>query len=129
MIKSLERIVAHLDKLYNLNNSKVLKFLGIYVSDVSTKSIALVLPWMENGSIEMYLRKHPIPRDPLVGNCLSSLCRELMTYKIMDIIDGLVYLHSENTVHGNLKGVRTTINQSVSNTSDFFMSLLSTTFS
>ncbi|CAE6344895.1 unnamed protein product [Rhizoctonia solani] len=59
--------------------------------------IAMVSPWMKNGDLRNYLRKHPE-----VDRC--QLC--------YDICDGLVYLHSVNIVHGDLKGANVLISES-----------------
>ncbi|CAE7163408.1 unnamed protein product [Rhizoctonia solani] len=59
--------------------------------------IAMVSPWMKNGDLRNYLRQHPE-----VDRC--QLC--------YDICDGLVYLHSTNIVHGDLKGANVLISES-----------------
>ncbi|KAL5638853.1 hypothetical protein ACGC1H_003268 [Rhizoctonia solani] len=59
--------------------------------------IAMVSPWMNNGDLRNYLRKHPE-----VDRC--QLC--------YDICDGLAYLHSVNIVHGDLKGANVLISES-----------------
>ncbi|CAE6469725.1 unnamed protein product [Rhizoctonia solani] len=52
-------------------------------------SLAIVTEWVENGTLPDYLRK-----NPATDRCrLSTL-----------ICDGLVYLHSNDIIHGDLKG-------------------------
>ncbi|KAH7333944.1 kinase-like domain-containing protein [Rhizoctonia solani] len=58
--------------------------------------IAMVSPWMKNGDLRSYLRQHPE-----VERC--QLC--------YDICDGLVYLHSMNIIHGDLKGANVLISE------------------
>ncbi|CUA74352.1 Protein-tyrosine kinase 2-beta [Rhizoctonia solani] len=58
--------------------------------------IAMVSPWMKNGDLRSYLRQHPE-----ADRC--QLC--------YDICDGLVYLHSMNIVHGDLKGANVLISE------------------
>ncbi|ELU36358.1 protein tyrosine kinase domain-containing protein [Rhizoctonia solani AG-1 IA] len=55
----------------------------------------MVSPWMENGDLTRFLVEHPyIDR--------YNLCAQ--------IADGVAYLHQENVVHGDIKGVNTFVN-------------------
>ncbi|KAF8682652.1 Protein tyrosine kinase [Rhizoctonia solani] len=57
--------------------------------------LAMVSPWMENGDLTRFLAQHPyIDR--------YNLCAQ--------IADGVAYLHQENVVHGDIKGVNTFVN-------------------
>ncbi|GAB1517072.1 hypothetical protein RhiTH_000115 [Rhizoctonia solani] len=57
--------------------------------------LAMVSPWMENGDLTRFLVEHPyIDR--------YNLCAQ--------IADGVAYLHQENVVHGDIKGVNTFVN-------------------
>ncbi|KAJ3554084.1 hypothetical protein NP233_g12496 [Leucocoprinus birnbaumii] len=75
-----------------LKHPNLLPFYGIFRLDESHGHgrIALVSPWMENGNISEYLSEsNPnAARHPL----------------ILDIIEGLGYLHRYSIVHGDLKG-------------------------
>ncbi|KAG9074523.1 hypothetical protein FS749_013922 [Ceratobasidium sp. UAMH 11750] len=55
--------------------------------------IAMVSPWMENGNLSQY-----VSRNPGVDRC--RLC--------VQVCEGLTYLHSMDTVHGDLKAVGNT---------------------
>jgi serine/threonine protein kinase len=63
---------------------------------------------MENGNLVGYLEENPlVPRKPFVSIIQSSQLKETDLYvKICDVVKGLEYLHRENIVHGDLKGVQ-----------------------
>lgn len=46
---------------------------------------------------------------PWVGAFLFNPCAVLILPQIHDIVEGLIYLHQLDIVHGDLKGVRTLI--------------------
>ncbi|KAF9441661.1 kinase-like protein [Macrolepiota fuliginosa MF-IS2] len=80
-----------------LQHPNITPFYGIYYLNEAQERVCLVSPWMENGNIVMYLKSNPdIPRNPL----------------ICGIILGLEYLHSENVIHGDLKGLNILVNNS-----------------
>ena len=66
---------------------------------------------MPNGSLFEYLREHPdVDKLGLVRGYLRHCADLLMTqalyrYQLLDIAQGLAYLHQYNVVHGNLTGV------------------------
>ncbi|KAF5355815.1 hypothetical protein D9756_003687 [Leucocoprinus leucothites] len=73
-----------------LHHPNIAPFYGIYHLDESRGRICLVSPWMERGSLIDYLNANPlVTRMPFV----------------LDIAQGLDYLHNENIVHGDLKGI------------------------
>ncbi|KAF9439733.1 kinase-like protein, partial [Macrolepiota fuliginosa MF-IS2] len=56
-----------------------------------------VSPWMERGDLATYLRKNPsVPRVPYIH----------------DIARGLEYVHSEDVIHGDMKGANVLVNDS-----------------
>ncbi|KAF9454354.1 kinase-like protein, partial [Macrolepiota fuliginosa MF-IS2] len=80
-----------------LQHPNIIPFYGIYYFNKIQEQVCLVSPWMENGNIVIYLKSNPdIPCNPL----------------IYDIILGLEYLHSENVIHGDLKGLNILVNNS-----------------
>ncbi|KAK1224262.1 hypothetical protein PQX77_012840 [Marasmius sp. AFHP31] len=73
-----------------LNHPNVLPFLGVN-TELFAPGFCLVLPWMENGDILKYMKKHS------THDLLKSL---------REIAAGIAYLHSHepNIVHGDIRG-------------------------
>lgn len=96
----------------NLRHKNVLPFRGINTTEFQ---LALVYDWGGNGNINQYLA----PRQPQQHTPRSSLVREtavimglqsvsdfsLRTRQVLDVAEGLEYLHSLDTPHGGVKGV------------------------
>ncbi|KAJ8077777.1 hypothetical protein PM082_002210 [Marasmius tenuissimus] len=76
----------------HLSHPNLLPFLGMYYLDENREDLCLVSPWMDKGDLHRYLKE--TPREDV--DHLS------MAY---DVAAGLSYLHSQNVVHGDLKGV------------------------
>ncbi|KDQ56134.1 hypothetical protein JAAARDRAFT_321639 [Jaapia argillacea MUCL 33604] len=74
-----------------LEHPNILPFLGID-KETSQPHLCMVLPWMENGHILQYLKKNDIPPS-------SRLRAQLL----LEVAEGLAYLHSENVVHGDMR--------------------------
>ncbi|KAF9446698.1 kinase-like protein [Macrolepiota fuliginosa MF-IS2] len=74
----------------HLWHQNILPFYGVYSLGEDERQICLVSPWMKNGDLEGYLDKCPeVPRMPLV----------------LDVIEGVLYLHQSDIVHSDLKSV------------------------
>ncbi|KAJ3562184.1 hypothetical protein NP233_g9740 [Leucocoprinus birnbaumii] len=72
----------------HMSHPNILPLHGVHVPD-NNQEIWSVSPWIEFGSLPEYLRKSPeVPRVPL----------------IMGIISGLLYLHDNDIIHGDLRG-------------------------
>ncbi|KAJ7093508.1 hypothetical protein C8R44DRAFT_684926 [Mycena epipterygia] len=78
-----------------LSHPNLLPFFGLYHLE---NRLCLVSPWMENGHVLEFLKNSPPDTDRL------SL--------IVDIAIGLEYLHTEQIVHGDLKGMNILITPS-----------------
>ncbi|KZT39809.1 kinase-like protein [Sistotremastrum suecicum HHB10207 ss-3] len=83
-----------------MKHDNVLPFLGFcfyttaHDSENAHRSIfSLVSPWMENGTIIEYCR-----------SVQATNILEIRLKLLMDIVDGLSYLHSNGVVHGDIKG-------------------------
>ncbi|KAJ7025582.1 kinase-like domain-containing protein [Mycena alexandri] len=76
----------------NLNHTNILPFIGLhsYASDLNEPlSMVMVCPWMPNGTIIKYLKD--FSETPIDA-------------KVLEIAQGLNYLHSIPVVHGDLRG-------------------------
>ncbi|KAG6811112.1 hypothetical protein H0H92_008959 [Tricholoma furcatifolium] len=71
-----------------LKHSNLLPFYGLYMYN---DRLALISPWASNGTVVDFLFKRPKANRPL-------LCS--------DIAQGIGYLHENDIIHGDLKGVR-----------------------
>ena len=74
---------------------------------VTSTPLQLVSEWMPGGDLTEYVKKHPeVDRLELV--CVSPPYRtmHLPSRKLRGVVDGLHYLHSNNVIHGDLRGVR-----------------------
>ncbi|CAE6467050.1 unnamed protein product [Rhizoctonia solani] len=81
----------------------VIMFKGIYLGMVSE--------WLENGNLHEYLRKNPDADR-------HQLC--------LDVASGLTYMHSQSTVHGDLKAANVLVSSDgVGMISDFDFSVMS----
>ncbi|KAF6750549.1 kinase-like domain-containing protein [Ephemerocybe angulata] len=75
----------------HMRHDNVLPFQGIHrLPGDEAGRIALISPWMENGNIVDYLARCPMPDR-------YALAR--------DVCEGLAYLHKQDIIHGDLKGV------------------------
>ncbi|KAK7047917.1 hypothetical protein VNI00_006245 [Paramarasmius palmivorus] len=83
-----------------LKHPNLLPCLGLYYLDETQQRICLVSPWMVNGNLSEFLRRHPVPS---VNHRLQLM---------LDIARGLFYLHTMHVIHGDLKGVNILITQS-----------------
>ncbi|KZT35167.1 kinase-like protein [Sistotremastrum suecicum HHB10207 ss-3] len=76
----------------SLHHPNVLSFKGFCffpVGDTEDSLFSLVSPWMTHGTVMEYIEDHPEVDKVLI---MSEICQ------------GLVYLHAQDVVHGDLKG-------------------------
>ena len=90
----------------SLNHNLVLPFLGIY----ETKSASfLVSPYMKNGTLVQWRKK----ANPSIAEIQERVWLLLLPrvanvdslWKILEVAQGVEYIHSEGVVHGDLRGV------------------------
>ena len=63
-------------------------------------------PWMRNGNIRDYAIRNPeVDRFKLVGFSLSAIGTLANSTQLVDVCRGLQYMHAQDIVHGDLKGV------------------------
>ncbi|KAF9254683.1 kinase-like protein [Marasmius fiardii PR-910] len=75
-----------------LEHPNLLPFIGMYYLDEGQNQLCLVSPWMERGSLVAFLKETP----------RAHVDHYSLVY---DVASGLSYLHNEDIVHGDLKGV------------------------
>ena len=86
----------------HLRHQNIVPFIG-----VTQDPLQFVSEWMPNGTLTDYLGTNPGANR--VG--LVSLSRAIDSlpitffFKLLDVAEGLAYLHAEHTTHGDLKGV------------------------
>jgi serine/threonine protein kinase len=71
--------------------------------------VSLVSEWMSGGTVTAFLREHPDwERSFLVSHDFdASGCFERSCPQVIDILQGLGFMHSLDVVHGDLKPVCT----------------------
>ncbi|KAJ7477474.1 kinase-like domain-containing protein, partial [Mycena latifolia] len=74
-----------------LRHPNIVPFIGVDATTFPTPMMAMVSSWMSQGGVLQYMRKN------------SPMSRYAITL-LNDIIQGLMYLHSENILHGDLCG-------------------------
>ena len=79
---------------------------------MSETQFAMVSKWMSNGNINQFVETHQdANRFDLVCFPSRFLASHIITngYLILqlgDVAEGLIYMHEQGMVHGDLKGVR-----------------------
>ncbi|KAJ7148694.1 kinase-like domain-containing protein, partial [Mycena crocata] len=73
----------------NLDHEFIMPFIGLYPNDIESPTISMVCPFMNNGTIVDYLKKLKAARVDVF---------------LLQIAQGLEYLHSQSVVHGDLRG-------------------------
>jgi serine/threonine protein kinase len=92
----------------------VLQFIGIYeIEDEKAPQFFLVSPYMKNGTLAQW-RKISNPSSANIAErvrhlffsfCLSFNIRIHPSWQILEVAQGLEYIHSEGAVHGDIRGV------------------------
>ncbi|KAJ7062117.1 kinase-like domain-containing protein [Mycena amicta] len=77
----------------NLHHPHILPFIGLYCDPAGSEellhSLFMVCPWMKNGTVCKYIKNNP-------SQPVEAL--------LLEIANGLQYLHSQLVVHGDLRG-------------------------
>jgi serine/threonine protein kinase len=92
----------------SLQHNFVLPFIGIHEEEDGTTF--LVSPYMKNGTLAQW-RKNTDPSIAQITErvwffLLLALHRCSLSRKILEVAQGMEYIHSEGVVHGDLRGVR-----------------------
>ena len=85
----------------------MLPLLGV---TMEKKLFVMVSEWMENGNINEFVRKHTnVDRLELVCSLFKALIFHVssitLLFQLRDATMGLIYMHDQGVIHGDLKGV------------------------
>jgi len=84
----------------SLGHPNIVPFIG-----VTTNSLQIVLEWMPNGTLTEFVEKNPsASRIGLVSPSQQPDLTDIYVLKLMDVAEGLGYLHANRTTHGDLSG-------------------------
>ncbi|CAE6521846.1 unnamed protein product [Rhizoctonia solani] len=107
--KTLKRAARELYLWSRMEHPNIHRLQGVIM--FRDQYLGMVSEWMENGNLHEYLRKYPD-----IGR--FELC--------LDIALGLEYMHSTNTVHGDLKAANVLVSSDgIARLSDFDFSVMS----
>ena len=86
----------------HMRHQNIVPFIG-----VTQDPLQFVSEWMPNGTLTEYLSQNPgASRVDLVGfSLVITALLVLISSKLLDVAEGLAYLHAKHTTHGDLKGV------------------------
>ena len=104
----------------SLDHKFVLPFLGVYENNGSSQCF-LASPYMKNGTLAQWRKKvvpSPLEVDTRVRLILFLqflyLILTCFLRKLLEVAQGIHYIHSEGVVHGDLHGVLR-LNHSIAN--------------
>ena len=86
----------------SLNHEFVLPFLGIYDDETA------LTPYMTNGTLAHWQKAANPPTLEVQKRVCLFLLHLFMTYypwNLLEVAQGIHYIHSEGVVHGSLRGV------------------------
>ena len=91
----------------SLHHKFILPFLGIYKEESISQSF-LVTPYIEHGTLAQWQKAvKPTIAEMEERVCIFIFGRYWMLTlcKILEVAQGIAYIHSEGVVHGDIRGV------------------------
>ena len=91
----------------SLRHPNVLPLIGVMVS---RNQFAMISDWMVNGNMSDFVKAHPdVNRITLVGLSPGSFHPHFIDnyeiFQLEGVAEGLIYVHDQGMIHGDLKGV------------------------
>ncbi|KEP46139.1 tyrosine kinase catalytic domain protein [Rhizoctonia solani 123E] len=107
--KTLKRAARELFYWSRMEHRNIHQLMGVIL--FKDQYLGMVSEWMENGNLHRYLQKHP----------------DADRYRLcLDVASGLEYMHSQSTVHGDLKAMNVLVSSDgIAMLSDFDFSVMS----
>ena len=92
----------------SLLHPNVLPLMGVAMTETQ---FTMVSEWMVHGNINDFVKAHPdVDRLGLVGFRFKVLpshpVDDRITLQLEGVATGLIYIHNQGVIHGDLKGVR-----------------------
>ena len=92
-----------------LKHDNILPFYGV---STTISDLSLVFPWYRNGNIKQYLEKNPCINPCDLASIIKLTVYFLRSHRsheqLLGAVKGLLFLHSNEVVHGALRPVRST---------------------
>ena len=86
-----------------MEHQNIVPFVGVTID-----ALQIISEWMPGGDLRTYINSYPHTDRVALVSVLLYLC-DLPPhfYQLVDVANGLNYLHSCGVIHGDIKGVST----------------------
>ncbi|KDN40405.1 hypothetical protein RSAG8_08168, partial [Rhizoctonia solani AG-8 WAC10335] len=123
--KTLKRAAREIYYWSRMKHKNIHQLMGVII--FKDEYLGMVSEWMENGDLHNYLLKNPgADRYQLVRALNTAAFLALTTSQCIDVASGLDYMHSQSTVHGDLKAANVLVSSDgIARLSDFDFSVMS----